>query len=138
MSAAGLLDRLVNVKQTGPGRWLAKCPAHDDRKPSLSIRETSDGTILLKCWAGCGAADVVGALGLTLADLFFHDEKYEHKAESRPFPAGDILKGLATESVIVLMAAESVAEGKPLVPEDQDRLLLAISRIRQGVAYGRI
>ena len=37
-AAARLLDRLTGVKQTAPGRWIAKCPAHEDRSPSLSIR----------------------------------------------------------------------------------------------------
>ena len=65
-----LLERLDRVRETGPGRWLARCPAHDDRHPSLSIRETEDGTILIKCWAGCSAADVVSAVGLEPRDLF--------------------------------------------------------------------
>ena len=56
-----LLDRLTGVKQTRPDRWQARCPAHDDRSPSLAVTETPDGTILIKCWAGCSAADVVGA-----------------------------------------------------------------------------
>jgi hypothetical protein len=58
-----LLDRLDGLKERGPDAWLAKCPAHDDRNPSLSIRETSDGTVLLKCWTGCTAAEVVAAVG---------------------------------------------------------------------------
>lgn len=50
--------------------WLVRCPAHADRSPSLSIREGDDGRILLRCWSGCSAAEIVGALGLKLADLF--------------------------------------------------------------------
>jgi len=63
-----LVSRL-HAKRSGKG-WLAKCPAHDDRKPSLSIDEGSDGRALLKCHAGCSMDDVIGALGLTGRDLF--------------------------------------------------------------------
>lgn len=68
-AAARLLERLENVKQTGPGRWIAQCPVHDDRNPSLSIRETGD-RVLLHCWSGCSAAHITAAVGLRLGDLF--------------------------------------------------------------------
>ena len=50
--------------------YAARCPAHEDRKPSLSISEGSGGRILVKCQAGCATEAVTGALGLRLADLF--------------------------------------------------------------------
>lgn len=56
-------------------QWLAKCPAHDDRQASLSIGHADDGKILLKCFAGCAADNVVEKLGLTMADLFVKAEK---------------------------------------------------------------
>lgn len=65
-----LLSRLENPKRSGQSVWMAKCCAHDDRSPSLSIRELDDGRVLIHCFAGCGAADVMTAVGLTLADLF--------------------------------------------------------------------
>lgn len=46
------------------------CPAHDDQYPSLSASPTSDGTILLKCQAGCNAEQICAALGLKFFDLF--------------------------------------------------------------------
>lgn len=51
----------------------ALCPAHDDRDPSLSIGTGSDGRVLLHCHAGCSTAEVVRALGLTMADLYDRD-----------------------------------------------------------------
>lgn len=65
-----VLSSLESVKKTAPDKWIARCPAHDDRRPSLSIREAEDGKVLLKCWSGCGAGEIVNALGLSLADLF--------------------------------------------------------------------
>lgn len=65
-----VLERLERVRATGPARWTARCPAHEDRSPSLSLRETSDGKALLFCHAGCRTEAVVAALGLRMADLF--------------------------------------------------------------------
>ena len=65
-----LLERLEHVKRCGEGKYLAACPAHKDRTPSLGIREAGDGTVLLRCWAGCETSAVLGALGLEWRDLF--------------------------------------------------------------------
>src|SRR5262249_3267413 len=50
--------------------WIYQCPAHDDRKPSLSVREGADGKVLVCCHARCGFADIVQALGLRERDAF--------------------------------------------------------------------
>lgn len=63
------LLRRLHAKRSGAG-WTAKCPAHDDQKPSLSIDEGSDGRALILCRAGCATDDVLAALGLTPRDLF--------------------------------------------------------------------
>ena len=65
-----VLSCLDKVKSAGTNKWKACCPAHDDKNPSLAISETSDGTVLLKCWAGCTAQEIVSAIGLELRDLF--------------------------------------------------------------------
>ncbi len=64
-----VLARLKGVKRSGDG-WLARCPAHDDRNPSLSIGEGGDGRVLLNCHAGCQPGAVVKAIDLDLSDLF--------------------------------------------------------------------
>jgi len=52
-----LLSSLLKVRKVGIGRWIACCPAHNDSKPSLAIRETDDGRVLLHCFAGCSAGN---------------------------------------------------------------------------------
>ncbi len=47
MSADRLLSALDGVKRIGVDRWLTRCPAHDDRRPSLSVRELDDGRLLV-------------------------------------------------------------------------------------------
>jgi hypothetical protein len=70
MTALELLSRLDGVRSRGTGRWSARCPFHEDHSPSLSIGEGAD-RILLHCFALCENQDIVAALGLTMADLFF-------------------------------------------------------------------
>lgn len=63
-----VLAKLPDAKRTGKG-WSARCPAHDDRRASLSISEGDNGGVVLHCHKGCGPSAVVAALGLSLADL---------------------------------------------------------------------
>ncbi len=67
-NAERLLARLADVRKCGD-EWMARCPAHDDRNPSLSIKEGAEGKILLYCHAGCKTEAVVHALGLSMSDL---------------------------------------------------------------------
>lgn len=64
-----LLSRLEGVRGRPP-KCSAKCPSHEDGSPSLSITSLDDGRVLIHCFAGCSAADVLAAVGLTLGDLF--------------------------------------------------------------------
>lgn len=76
-----VLNRLDGVEKRN-GSWQARCPAHDDHTPSLSITEGDDGKVLLKCFAGCTSEDITGAIGLTLRDLF-PDVEGDHRKEYR-------------------------------------------------------
>lgn len=60
---------LGGIRKTATG-WSAKCPAHADHGPSLSIRISEDGRLLLHCFAGCRLEEILAALGVTVADLF--------------------------------------------------------------------
>ena len=66
---ADLLSRLDQVTQRGH-RFSAKCPAHDDRSPSLSIAEGEKG-VLVHCFGGCSVDEICRSLGLELKDLFY-------------------------------------------------------------------
>jgi len=69
MTAAAFAD-LVQAQRTGAGRWKARCPAHADRSPSLSIRAGDDGRVLVLCRAGCALESILAALKLAKRDLF--------------------------------------------------------------------
>ena len=68
-----LLGRLENIRPRGTGRYAARCPAHPDKSPSLSVSTGKRG-LLLHCFAGCSVDAICTALGLTLADLFYDRE----------------------------------------------------------------
>jgi hypothetical protein len=57
---AEIIARALGGRKVGQG-WTARCPAHDDREPSLSIRD-ADGKVLVRCHAGCNQRDVIAAL----------------------------------------------------------------------------
>jgi hypothetical protein len=131
MTAGKLLGRLQGVRASGPARWMARCPAHEDRSPSLSIRETGDGTVLVNCFAGCTADAVVAAVGLQLRDLYpDRPGEHRHPPSALPRAAPDIHCCLATEGLILAVAASDIAEGRTLTRQDADRIASAAGRVR--------
>jgi len=73
-----------NPRETSGG-WQARCPAHDDSNPSLSVSRGQDGRALIRCFAGCDTPDVVQALGLKESDLFARDDSAQRNGRaSRP------------------------------------------------------
>lgn len=116
-----VLSCLDKVKSTGTNKWKACCPAHDDKSPSLAITETSDGTVLLKCWVGCTAQDIVSAIGLELRDLF-PSEKRERRGPSTA--------AIKHERAVYLIGKSLLDDGK-LFGDDLQRFNLA--KLRLGV-----
>ena len=98
-----ILERLRGVRHSGGG-WIARCPAHADRSPSLSVRE-QNGRILLHCFAGCPVEAVCTALGIETKDLFA-----EPRLASR------------REPVIVCQIKKKIASLRSrLTPRDRER-----------------
>ena len=131
MAVHDLLNSLKQVKQTGANRWLACCPAHADRRPSLTITEKDDGMVLLHCWAGCGAADVLAAVGLEF-DALYPERTNDHRSKPirRPWNPADVLQAVAFEAVVVRLCAADIAAGKPLSEADNQRLVTAKNRLQ--------
>jgi hypothetical protein len=71
-----ILNRLDGVRKTGRG-YMARCPAHEDKYPSLSITQGEDGKILLYCFAGCPVGEICTAMGIDLGQLFSDSRKRE-------------------------------------------------------------
>lgn len=127
-----ILSRLEKVKRTGHGTWIAACPAHDDKHPSMTLRECEDGRILAHCHGGCSIEQIVSAVGLDW-EAWFPEKPLEFaKPERRPFPAADVLAALVDESRIVAVAASNLRNGLTLTDADHERLMIAAERILEA------
>ena len=136
MTAEVLISRLEGVRQTGPDRWLARCPAHADKSPSLSIRELPDGRALVHCFAGCPTNDVLAAVGLELAALFPERlEGHHYPPDRRPLPALDVLRALYGETLIIQVAAHEIRKNGALQDADLARLDQAAERIAAALTF---
>jgi len=132
VKADAFISRLEKVKRTGNGTWLACCPAHEDRSPSMSVRELDDGRILVHCFAGCSVESILYAVGLDF-DALFPDKPIEYaKPLRRSFPAADVLEAVAFECLVVMTTAYWIAEGKEVTKEDRDRALICYQRIEEA------
>lgn len=135
-----LIQRLEKVKGRN-GSWTACCPAHDDRGPSLAVRELDDGRILLHCFAGCSTHSVLTALGMDMTDLFPPGEYKpgQGKPPVKPaFYASDLLRVIAFEALVVQIAAFDMANGKTPSETDQQRLMQAYQRIEEATRYANV
>lgn len=71
MKIEEFLSYLKNVKRVRENEYMALCPAHNDKKPSLSVGLSENKKqILLHCYAGCSAEDILNAVGLKKKDLY--------------------------------------------------------------------
>lgn len=132
MTVETLLQRLDKVRRSGKDKWSARCPAHEDKGPSLAVRETDDGRILIHCFAGCGAAEVLSALGMEFSDLFPKSDGHHTAPVRKPWNASDVLKALALEVLVAWNFAKVMANGDPLSESDLERLKVCAGRLLKG------
>jgi hypothetical protein len=128
-----ILDRLEGVADRGAGRWVARCPAHEDRHPSLSIVDAGD-KLLLKCFAECETAAVLAAIGLDWSDLYPPRpvEIQHRKAPPKPFTDRDLLLLLTQEGMVAVLACtKTILSGKLPSPDETVRLDTARQRIER-------
>lgn len=64
-----ILSRLDGLREIRPDTWRARCPAHESKGLTLSLKDVGE-SLLVHCHAGCSAAEVLAAVGLELADLY--------------------------------------------------------------------
>lgn len=132
------LSRLQKVRPNGPHKWTACCPAHDDKSPSLAIRELDDAKLLVYCFGGCGVDDILAAVGLEITDLFPERADTGSPAIRRPFIPTDVFNVLRHEAAIVAIIGADLHKGHEILENDYSRLFTAIERLNRisGAAYG--
>lgn len=139
-SAEPILSRLDGVQKSGTG-WRARCPACEGRSRKLSIT-VSDGRVLVHCFGGCAAADVLAAVGLRWADIMpprsWPPSREEQRRARRAIQQtgwAAALAVLSLESKIVALAARDIHHvGGLQSSRDLERLNLAVERIAAASA----
>lgn len=136
MSADDLLSRLSKVRKMGPDRWMACCPAHGDKSPSLSIRECSDGRVLIHCWTGCSTESIIDAIGLTF-DALFPEKAIGNYVprEKMPFSHREAMAALVPETTVVALIGRQMIGGITNDEKTQQALITAVSRISSAQSY---
>ena len=122
MAVEDIITRLEFCKSSGNRKWIARCPAHDDKSPSLSIRELNDGRVLINCHAGCDYLSVITAIGLQPSDLFPPDDVAHYRGERRK-------REQSVDELIVAIAEADRKAGKYLSPVDREREAAAWARL---------
>ena len=133
MKTDDLLSRLEKVRG-GNGRWMACCPAHDDRTPSLTIAEVDD-RVLIHCFGGCSPDAVVGAVGMSLSDLMPEQQTTHEPVRKLRIPAPDVLRAMAFSAAVVAIYAADMAQGKALTVEDKDKLFAIAGEFQEAIEY---
>ena len=125
-----LLSRLNSVKNTGRDKWLALCPAHDDRSPSLSIKQIDD-RILIRCFAGCGFLDVLASVGLD-ANALFPDKvsnPYEKPKPAPRFNKSELFDLAISEAGILALGWNDLLVNGSIPDADRERVNRAYSTV---------
>lgn len=129
-----ILNRLEKIQRRGNHTWMACCPAHDDRNPSLAIKELPDGRILLKCFAGCEVMSIMGALRLSVSDLFPEHGLGEYRSFARLENEIQAAKKdrYQIERTILAIAESDREQGKRLSAQDMERERQAYLTLRNA------
>ena len=120
-----VLSKVHKLKKTGDCKWLACCPAHDDKTPSLAIK-LADDRILIHCFAGCDVSSIVSALGLELSDLMPESKRHSRPDNKRPkFNKYELFDRIVEESAILIVAIRQIFKGTQLNDDDMERVVKA-------------
>lgn len=125
-----LLSRLSGIKNTGRNKWLALCPAHDDRSPSLAIKQIDD-RILIRCFAGCGYLEVLAAVGLD-ANALFPDKvssTYEKQKPAPRFNKSELFDIAISEAGILALGWNDLLVNGSVPDADRERVQRAYSTV---------
>jgi hypothetical protein len=128
-----LLNKLDKVRPVGEGKWVALCPAHADKRPSLAIKLTGDDKILLHCWCGCDVQSIVAAIGLTLSDLMpERPDGYDRpRAKAPRFNKYELFDTVVHSSMVLSLAVRHLLDGKALSDVDLQAVVKAENLINE-------
>lgn len=115
-----IIDAIEGAKPSNSAHtsFKAPCPAHSDKTPSLKIDELPDGRILLHCFAGCSALEILDAIGMNWGDLFPEDQP-----NNMPYPADKRAVARSNRTPYV----------NPVKELDRSTIIISEDQMKQGV-----
>jgi len=125
-----------SVRARGNGKWTAKCPAHDDRTPSLSISVDPNGTVGVKCWVGCTFEAIADSLSLKASDFFADKIKAPFTFGAKmDYFTGEAIKALYDEILFIHIACNDIVSGRGIKKSDLARTEKAMGRLNVIYEY---
>ena len=132
------------ARQRGSG-WQARCPAHEDKTPSLSITESADGKVLFHCHAGCQITEIMAAVGLTYNDIFLPDPLRANTKKQKEYIYYDengerlyrVVKYLDQDGNKTFRQQAAQGDGWAHTMGQTRRVLYYLPRVRAAIDTGR-
>jgi len=134
MNAENFLSGLKKVRKTVPGEWVACCPAHNDKSPSLAVKQADDGRILVHCFAGCSVEEICSAAGIIISDLF-PERLIAERLTRIGFNPRTLLKAMAFNAMVVAIVAGDIVEGRPVKQKDIETVFKIKKEFEEILTY---
>ena len=129
MNLEPILQRLEKVKRIKSGVFKACCPAHDDKTPSLEIKDAGDKALMI-CRAGCTFDEIRAMIGMDKHE-FFADGKAPKQA-APGVSTRDVAEAVSFELAVAYVVACDRAKGRQITPQDLQREQQARERIARA------
>lgn len=131
------LSRLKKVRKTAGNTYIACCPAHQDKSPSMTIREIEQDHILIHCFAGCSVESILDTVGMNFDDVFPNRVKEDGRKKSEiPFNARDVLAALSNDASLIYMFIADLRKNKATTPEQIENAYKAVLRVYGATKMG--
>jgi hypothetical protein len=134
LGEVGILTRCTSVRKTGPNQWVGKW--RDERTPSLSIKITDDGKILLHDFGGFEFSEICDGLGIHPIQLIpesLRNNRTHSPAERRGHDAQAALNSIHAAAIVTRICANRLADGHILDKADHDHLRRAAHDIDRAL-----
>lgn len=117
-----ILPQLNQARSTGSNKWMACCPAHEDKSPSFSLRLAEDGRILMHCFSGCSINEICDSLHVEPQWLFPIEGHFQPVRQPVNIPLED--------KFFIECCKAAIRKGKTLTTQDKQRYMQAIRKRR--------
>lgn len=129
-----ILSYLSKVKRVGDGKYMASCPCHTDKTPSLSIKIDTDQTILMHCFS-CGAngVEICAAIGIDQTSLFPPGDGNYRRQDAIGFSSRQLVHSLGDDLVRLLVIANEIKNVNGISEDDRRFVADIAAKVSRGL-----